>query len=88
LVLSVTPLLTLLNTLIVFPWYSKHVPLQSIAAISSSGWLLPAAFFPIAAYFATIPALGEKMIYGLYYAGQVVGMTWWPYVSAELIHGE
>ena len=79
--LSVTPLLTLLNTLILFPWYSRHVPLRFIAAVSSGGWLLPAAFFPIAAYYTTHPALGEKMIYGLYYAGQVGGMTWWPYVT-------
>jgi hypothetical protein len=76
-VLSVTPLLTLVNLLILFPYYSKHISLRLISTISSGCWLLPAAFFPIAAYFAIHPASGQGMIYGLWYIGQVGGMTWW-----------
>lgn len=84
-VLSVTPLLTLINLLILFPYYSKHISLRLISAISSGCWLLPAAFFPIAAYYATHPTSGEGWVYGLWYVGQVGGMTWWTLKSLLLL---
>jgi hypothetical protein len=76
-ILSITLLLTLVNLIILFPWYSKHLSLHLIACISSGSWLLPAAFFPLAAYFATHPTSGQNFIYVLHYLGQVGGMTWW-----------
>lgn len=75
--LSITPLLTLINLIVLFPWYSKHISLRVITAASSGCWLLLAAFFPLAAYFATHHTSGEGTIYGLWYIGQVGGMTWW-----------
>lgn len=78
-ILSVNPLMTLVNLIFLFPWYSKHVSLRFISIISSGCWLLPAAFFPIAAFFATHPApsLGWWLIYALWFVGHVGGMTWW-----------
>jgi hypothetical protein len=69
--------LTLINTIFLFPWYSKKISIKVIATISSGCWLLPAAFFPLAAYFATHPIKGQGLVYGLWYIGKVGGMTWW-----------
>jgi hypothetical protein len=47
--------------------------------IGSSAWLLPAVFFPIATQYVVsdVPGQGQSLVYGLWYLGHVVGMTWW-----------
>jgi hypothetical protein len=76
-ILFLTPLLTSINLIFLFPLYSDKVSTRTILIISSSAWLLPAIFFPIATQISIEPR--QTPIYVLWYFGHAIGMTWWAY---------
>jgi hypothetical protein len=72
-----TPLLTSINLIFLFPLYSDRISARWILIISSSAWILPAIFFPLATQTNFSGEAHQTPIYVLWYLGHAVGMTWW-----------
>jgi hypothetical protein len=70
-------LFTAINLLFLFSRYSDLIGTRALIMVGSSAWLLPAIFFPIASHLTTSSQGMPGMVYGLWYVGHVVGMTWW-----------
>jgi hypothetical protein len=82
-ILFLTPLLTSINLIFLFPIYSDKVSTRTILILSSLAWLLPAIFFPAATQVGSEPR--QTPIYVFWYIGHAVGMTWWAYVVSPVV---
>ena len=76
-ILFLTPLLTSINLIFLFPLYSDKVGTRWIIMIGSSAWLLPAIFFPLATQVLSFDQPARLPVYVLWYLGHAIGMTWW-----------